>query len=83
MISDIESTSMQSSNNQVLIVMKNIISNRFLMQLNNASAIAKYTYEPQRDDELRLYKGDVVVVLEKSSDGWWKGQVGFIFVHHN
>ncbi|MFH4976600.1 hypothetical protein AB6A40_003309 [Gnathostoma spinigerum] len=37
-------------------------------------AKAKYAYEPQRDDELRLSKGDLVVVIEKSSDGWWKGQ---------
>lgn len=36
-------------------------------------AVAKYSYEPQREDELRLTKGDVVDVLEKSSDGWWKG----------
>ncbi|VDK70719.1 unnamed protein product [Anisakis simplex] len=39
-----------------------------------STAIAKYSYEPQREDELRLCKGDVVTVLEKSSDGWWKGQ---------
>lgn len=39
-----------------------------------SSAVAKYSYEPQRDDELRLCKGDVVTVMEKSSDGWWKGQ---------
>uniref|UniRef100_A0A0N5AW97 NCK2 n=1 Tax=Syphacia muris TaxID=451379 RepID=A0A0N5AW97_9BILA len=37
------------------------------------TAVAKYSYEPQREDELRLTKGDVVDVLEKSSDGWWKG----------
>ena len=41
------------------------------------TAVAKYSYEPQRDDELRLTKGDVVDVLEKSSDGWWKVQVSF------
>ena len=39
------------------------------------TAVAKYSYEPQREDELRLTKGDVVDVLEKSSDGWWKGVV--------
>ncbi|VDM48577.1 unnamed protein product, partial [Toxocara canis] len=39
-----------------------------------STAVAKYSYEPQREDELRLCKGDVVTVLEKSSDGWWKGQ---------
>ncbi|KAL3990152.1 SH3 domain family protein [Acanthocheilonema viteae] len=39
-----------------------------------SQAVAKYSYEPQREDELRLCKGDVVTVLEKSSDGWWKGK---------
>ncbi|VDO56775.1 unnamed protein product [Onchocerca flexuosa] len=39
-----------------------------------SQAVAKYPYEPQREDELRLCKGDVVTVLEKSSDGWWKGK---------
>lgn len=45
-----------------------------------STAVAKYSYEPQREDELRLCKGDVVTVLEKSSDGWWKGQVGSIIL---
>ncbi|VDN02923.1 unnamed protein product [Thelazia callipaeda] len=39
-----------------------------------SQAVVKYSYEPQREDELRLCKGDVVTVLEKSSDGWWKGK---------
>ncbi|VDN23463.1 unnamed protein product [Gongylonema pulchrum] len=39
-----------------------------------SQAVAKYSYDPQREDELRLCKGDVVTVLEKSSDGWWKGK---------
>lgn len=48
-----------------------------LLQVENITsyAVAKYSYEPQREDELRLSKGDVVTVTEKSSDGWWKGQV--------
>ncbi|VDN50765.1 unnamed protein product [Dracunculus medinensis] len=47
-----------------------------LLQVENITsyAVAKYSYEPQREDELRLSKGDVVTVTEKSSDGWWKGQ---------
>jgi hypothetical protein len=36
-------------------------------------AIAKYAYTAQQRDELSLSKGDRVMVLEKSSDGWWKG----------
>lgn len=39
-------------------------------------AIAKYSYEAQQSDELSLSKGDKIVVLEKSSDGWWRGELG-------
>lgn len=38
-------------------------------------AIVKYNYEAQQTDELSLTKESHVVVLEKSSDGWWKGQM--------
>jgi hypothetical protein len=37
-------------------------------------AIAKYNYDPQRPDELQLQRGDSVLVVERSSDGWWKGE---------
>ncbi|KAJ6222158.1 hypothetical protein RDWZM_000703 [Blomia tropicalis] len=36
--------------------------------------IAKYNYEAQQTDELTLVKGDKISVVEKSSDGWWRGQ---------
>lgn len=36
--------------------------------------IAKYNYEAQQSDELSLVKGDKVSVVEKSSDGWWRGR---------
>lgn len=35
---------------------------------------AKYNYEAQQTDELTLVKGDKISVLEKSSDGWWRGR---------
>jgi len=38
-------------------------------------AVAKYNYEPQRQDELQLARGDMVTVIERSSDGWWKGEI--------
>ncbi|RWS16533.1 cytoplasmic protein NCK1-like protein [Dinothrombium tinctorium] len=41
-------------------------------------AYVKYNYEAQQPDELSLVKGSTVVVLEKSSDGWWKGEVNDI-----
>ena len=37
-------------------------------------AVAKFAYKPQQSDELALSKGEEVLVLEKSSDGWWKGR---------
>lgn len=40
-------------------------------------AEAKYDYQPQREDELALRKGVQVKVVDKSSDGWWKGEVIF------
>ncbi|XP_057375287.1 cytoplasmic protein NCK2-like [Daphnia carinata] len=37
-------------------------------------ALVRYNYTAQQTDELSLVKGTKVLVLEKSSDGWWKGQ---------
>ncbi|CAJ0572718.1 unnamed protein product, partial [Mesorhabditis spiculigera] len=37
-------------------------------------AVVKYAYEPRMDDELALRKGETILVLERSSDGWWKGE---------
>jgi len=36
--------------------------------------IAKYAYQAQQADEISLEKGERIMVLEKSSDGWWKGR---------
>nr|CAD2175566.1 unnamed protein product [Meloidogyne enterolobii] len=58
---------------------------------NNADALASsdrrenvltmatvlFNYTPQREDELPLKKGTKLVVLDKSSDGWWKGEEKF------
>lgn len=36
---------------------------------------ALYNYTPQGDDELALQEGEIVYVLEKSSEGdWWKAK---------
>ncbi|XP_022287871.2 cytoplasmic protein NCK2-like [Crassostrea virginica] len=37
-------------------------------------AIVKFNYSPKRQDEMELFKGERVMVLEKSIDGWWKGR---------
>ncbi|KAK7882437.1 hypothetical protein WMY93_028611 [Mugilogobius chulae] len=42
----------------------------------NIPAIVKFAYTAERDDELTLVKGSRVVVMEKCSDGWWRGSQG-------
>lgn len=39
-------------------------------------AIVKYNYQAQQPDELSLTKGTRILILEKSNDGWWRGQSG-------
>ena len=38
-------------------------------------AKALYPYAPTAEDELALQEGDVVIVLDKFDDGWWRGEV--------
>uniref|UniRef100_A0A3Q2PGU3 Cytoplasmic protein n=1 Tax=Fundulus heteroclitus TaxID=8078 RepID=A0A3Q2PGU3_FUNHE len=39
----------------------------------NVPALVKFSYAAEREDELSLVKGTRVVVMEKCSDGWWRG----------
>lgn len=39
----------------------------------NIPAVVKFAYAAERDDELNLVKGSRVMVMEKCSDGWWRG----------
>lgn len=39
----------------------------------NIPAVVKFAYMAERDDELTLVKGSRVIVMEKCSDGWWRG----------
>ncbi|MEE6470287.1 hypothetical protein FKM82_008916 [Ascaphus truei] len=39
----------------------------------NIPAYVKFAYLAERDDELSLVKGSRVIVMEKCSDGWWRG----------
>ena len=34
---------------------------------------ASFDFEPQESGELRLCKGDIITVLDKSDQNWWKG----------
>lgn len=45
------------------------------METSNISYRVLYPYEPQRDDELGLQKGDMVIIHKKSDDGWWYGSL--------
>lgn len=54
----------------------------------NIPAVVKFAYMAEREDELTLVKGSRVIVMEKCSDGWWRGsqagQVGWFpsnYVH--
>lgn len=38
------------------------------------TAVVKYNYQAQQADELSLTKGTRILILEKSNDGWWRGQ---------
>lgn len=40
------------------------------------TAIVKYNYQAQQSDELSLTKGTRILIVEKSNDGWWRGQSG-------
>lgn len=40
------------------------------------SATVKYNYQAQQPDELSLTKGTQILIIEKSNDGWWRGQSG-------
>ncbi|KAJ8409967.1 hypothetical protein AAFF_G00210080 [Aldrovandia affinis] len=39
-------------------------------------ALVKFAYVAEREDELTLVKGSRVLVMEKCSDGWWRGGHG-------
>lgn len=38
-------------------------------------AVVTYTYAASQPDEISLQKGESVIVVEKSDDGWWQGRL--------
>ncbi|XP_064638712.1 cytoplasmic protein NCK2-like isoform X3 [Lineus longissimus] len=45
-----------------------------ILPCKNVSAVVRYAYEAQKLDEMSLVKGEIITVIEKSSDGWWRGK---------
>ena len=72
-ISSALSTLPSGSNNKKCTGDSDLASEMMLEGGNMTITIAKYPYTAAQPDELKLLKGDKVVVIEKSSDGWWKG----------
>jgi len=48
-------------------------------------AAALYEFVADHKDELSFHVGDVITVLEKTSEGWWKGklrgEIGMFPIH--
>lgn len=65
------------NNNQDLLNLQETADNLtpLLPNLNGSIATVKYNYKSQQPDELSLSKGNKISVLEKSDDGWWKGEL--------
>lgn len=43
---------------------------------NQEYAVAMYNYKPQQPDDMELREGDKILVTEKLSPSWWKGNCG-------
>ena len=39
-------------------------------------AKVQFSYSAQKDDELDLEEGEIVLVFYKQKDGWWRGMIG-------
>ena len=46
----------------------------FLIHKGHTLVTAHHAYEPQREDELALSKGDIVTVTDSSDPDWWVGK---------
>lgn len=60
----------------IIIEIHNIIICLIIFGNFLGTAIVKYNYQAQQADELSLQKGTRILILEKSNDGWWRGQSG-------
>ncbi len=44
-----------------------------MASLGRAKAV--FPYVPEAEDELSMVEGDIITVLDKYDDGWWKGEL--------
>lgn len=72
------SKTLPSSNSPSRVVESPIMPRRMPADPSEAigTAVVKYNYQAQQPDELSLAKGTRILILEKSNDGWWRGQSG-------
>ncbi|XP_066587000.1 SH2/SH3 adapter protein dreadlocks isoform X1 [Prorops nasuta] len=72
------SKTLPSSNSPSRAVESPIMARRLPADPSEAigTAVVKYSYQAQMPDELSLVKGTRILILEKSNDGWWRGQSG-------
>lgn len=43
------------------------------LPLQETKVVAAFDFEPQEEGELQLRKGDIITVLDKSDQNWWRG----------
>ena len=47
----------------------------FLAKKPFERAKVTFDYEPEKDDELKLTVGDILIVINKEEEGWWEGEL--------
>lgn len=72
------SKTLPSNNSPSRVVESPVMPRRLQADPSEAigTAVVKYNYQAQQPDELSLVKGTRILILEKSNDGWWRGQSG-------
>jgi len=45
----------------------------YMVFLQEVKVKAAFDFEPQEEGELKLRKGDVIIVVDRSDQNWWRG----------
>ncbi len=51
----------------------NVVCLPVLPSVQETKVVAAFDFEPQEEGELQLRKGDIITVLDKSDQNWWRG----------